>query len=136
MSENVSGSRVFLRSTQTKRFLFLKRPEGGYSPCLWVPPGGKLNAGESPLEAALRETREETGIDCIHTQYIGEATIDYCKPSASTLRVQNAFYLSEVSGEPYVDGAAWMTLENYLQLPTPSGLHDFVLKHREAFGYE
>lgn len=29
---------------------------------LWLPIGGELEANETPLEAAIRETREETGI--------------------------------------------------------------------------
>ncbi|KND51170.1 MAG: pyrophosphohydrolase [Parcubacteria bacterium C7867-001] len=34
-----------------------KKPEGG----TWCVPGGKIDAGEAVLEAAIRETEEETG---------------------------------------------------------------------------
>ena len=30
---------------------------------LWMPPGGHVEPTENPLEAAIRETREETGLD-------------------------------------------------------------------------
>lgn len=30
----------------------------------WLQPGGHIDAGELPWEAALRESREETGLDC------------------------------------------------------------------------
>ena len=44
------------------RVLLAKRPEGRPLAGLWEFPGGKIEAGEEPEDALLRELREELGI--------------------------------------------------------------------------
>ncbi len=45
------------------RILLLHRQERKSQGNLWGIPGGKLDKGESPLQAVLREIQEETGYD-------------------------------------------------------------------------
>jgi 8-oxo-dGTP diphosphatase len=45
------------------RILLTRRPEGKAMAGLWEFPGGKLEPGESPEEAVIRELQEELGID-------------------------------------------------------------------------
>jgi 8-oxo-dGTP diphosphatase len=46
-------------------FLIGLRPEGIALAGLWEFPGGKVEPGESPAEAATRETCEETGVEIV-----------------------------------------------------------------------
>src|SRR2546429_2355262 len=43
--------------------LALRRAPGGRSPGSWETVHGHIEAGETPAQAALREGREETGLD-------------------------------------------------------------------------
>jgi 8-oxo-dGTP pyrophosphatase MutT (NUDIX family) len=47
--------------------LLIRRTDNGN----WALPGGAIDFGESVAQAAIRETREETGIDCEITGIVG-----------------------------------------------------------------
>jgi len=53
------GSAVVI-SGQSGRVLLMRR---AYPPFDWVLPGGNAEAGESPVETAIREVREEMGLE-------------------------------------------------------------------------
>lgn len=53
-----------LIANSKKEILLLKRaPHLKFSPDLWTFPGGKFEEGEKPRECAIREAKEETGLE-------------------------------------------------------------------------
>ncbi len=51
--------------------VFLGKRNSTNSPYIWQMPQGGIDAGESPLQAAIRELEEETGIAQKHIKLIG-----------------------------------------------------------------
>ncbi|WP_034270608.1 NUDIX domain-containing protein [Actinospica robiniae] len=54
-------------SDDSGRILLIRRTDNGN----WAVPGGAIDLGESMIDAAVRETCEESGIDCEITGLIG-----------------------------------------------------------------
>ena len=54
------------------RVLVIERTDG----LGWAPPGGKLDLGETPAEAAEREAREETGLEVRARELVGTYAVE------------------------------------------------------------
>jgi 8-oxo-dGTP pyrophosphatase MutT (NUDIX family) len=57
------AARVLLIDARDRLLLFRSVPQMFDGEAFWFPPGGGLNPGETYEQAALRELREETGIE-------------------------------------------------------------------------
>ena len=57
--------------------LLLKRDSGQHCGDLWSFPGGKIEPGESPKIAAIRELTEETGLEGSDWKFLGDSTFEY-----------------------------------------------------------
>ncbi|MEC7838608.1 MAG: NUDIX domain-containing protein [Chlamydiota bacterium] len=104
--------------------LFLLRachkPEGGK----WGVPGGKVEQSETSLEAAIRETFEETGIviadsqiNFVSTLYIRKPNIDYSFHMFQITLNQ----LPKVTLNPEHEDYRWLTPQDLLNYPIMSG---------------
>jgi len=60
-----------------KELLLLKRPGNVHQGGLWSFPGGKVEDGEAPLNAAVRELKEETALSGKLWRHLGKASHSY-----------------------------------------------------------
>ncbi|WP_133127781.1 (deoxy)nucleoside triphosphate pyrophosphohydrolase [Legionella nagasakiensis] len=78
-----------------QRILITKRPahvsHGGF----WEFPGGKLEEGESPASALIREIKEEVGLDVIDYHFLGDVRYVYDQREVNLL----IYHVSRFTGQ-------------------------------------
>jgi 8-oxo-dGTP diphosphatase len=85
----VVGAAIF---DDSGRLLAAQRSAPARYAGLWEFPGGKVEAGETPAEALVRECREELGIEIEVGALVGQADID--------IGVLQVYRASIISGRP------------------------------------
>lgn len=118
--ERSAGGVVFRRNSRALSFLLIRDPYEN-----WGLPKGHIEGSESPLEAALREVEEETGLRAL--QPVGELpTIDwYFRDRGRLIHKFCHFFLVEsVSGDAVpqedegITECVWCSLEHALETIT------------------
>jgi 8-oxo-dGTP pyrophosphatase MutT (NUDIX family) len=105
-------------------------PAKSRSPNVLALPKGHPDGDESPLEAAIREVREETGVEAEPIEELGEIEYTYDRRNG-TVDKRVAFWLFEYrSGELAPDHeiaeARWMPLEEAARSLTYEGEREMV----------
>ena len=100
------------------RVLLAKRPADRHMGGLWEFPGGKVDDGEAPADALVRELREELGV----AASIGHP-ITFAVHEEPGLRILLLFYAARIlDGEPKgKEGQAvtWVPIAELASFPTP-----------------
>ena len=85
---------------------------------LWSLPGGRVEDGETPAEACVREVREETGLEVSVGELLGQVTIgDYDVRDFACDVVGGQLS----AGDDALD-ARWCDVDEVLALPLTAGL--------------
>ena len=123
------GAAVVIFDREGRVLLLLRPAFVTWMPHRWALPGGHIEEGERPIEAAVRETKEET------TLVIIDPTEFYISPNGEVVY----FAVRDQSGDVVIDWEhndfAWVypeDLTNYDRVPL---LDEVVERAKEALSY-
>jgi 8-oxo-dGTP pyrophosphatase MutT (NUDIX family) len=114
-----SAGGVVLRRMRGRWFVAVARPQGRPAGT-WVLPKGLIDPGERGVEAAVRETFEETGVHGVVVRKLGDTRYVYTWEGERVFKVVSFFLLRWTGGrigalppgmEVEVAEARWLPLE-------------------------
>ncbi len=126
MTEAVAVAVAILRRADEGSILLCQRPAHKPWPLEWEFPGGKVEPGETNIDALRRELREELGIDAVVGSLLHHETAHY--PDGTHFSV-SYYAVEEWDGEIVnLDFAAirWVEVSELDALPILQGNHNFI----------
>jgi 8-oxo-dGTP pyrophosphatase MutT (NUDIX family) len=115
------------------------KPEG-----TWALPKGNLDPGEAPVETALREVREETGVEGRLVEKLGDVKYTYTRRGGPRVFKIVSFYLLRAGRGRLgaideamrieVAEARWLPLDEAPRLLAYGGEREMAAKARDRFG--
>jgi 8-oxo-dGTP diphosphatase len=120
MKVETSAGGVVHRKNKDKVEILVVQHSGHHR---WVLPKGWIDPGETKEQTALREVKEEGGVEAEIEEYLGEITIFYTNPEKEKVKKNSHFFLMKyVSGEPAKDHG-W-EVENTLWLEPEKAIEE------------
>ena len=142
MKREFSAGGVLVRTVAGRPHLAAIRPEGK-RPGTWVLPKGNIDPGESPAETALREVREETGVEGRLLEKLGDVRYVYTWHGERIFKVVSFFLLRAGRGRigaideamrVEVAEARWLALDEAPELLAYGGEREMAAKARDRVG--
>ena len=109
MRRELSAGLVLVRRMHGRPWIAAVRPRGKPEGT-WALPKGLIGAGETPLEAALREGFEETGVRARLVSKVGDIRYVYTWEGERVFKIVS-FYLARATGGRIGDLPAGMKIE-------------------------
>jgi 8-oxo-dGTP pyrophosphatase MutT (NUDIX family) len=111
---------------------------------VWALPKGNIDPGESPAETAVREVREETGIEGRLVEKLGDVRYVYTRPGGLRIFKVVSFFLlragrgriGEIDESMRIEvaEARWLPLEEAPRLLAYGGEREMAAKALERLG--
>ena len=125
----MKGSAVVILDDDSNMLLLLRSGKSRWMPKKWGLPGGKIEAGEEPAEAAIRETKEETSLNIQNLTYLKDFSH----------KAVDLFYTNDYDGDVQIDfehdDYEWVSradVEQYDTTPRIVEIFDWILKNERT----
>lgn len=139
MKREFSAGGVVVRTLGGRPHLAAIRPQGK-KPGTWVLPKGNIDPGESPAETAVREVREETGLEGRIVEKLGDVKYVYTWDGERIFKVVSFFLVRAGRGRigeieeamrVEVAEARWLPLDEAPKLLAYGGERQMAAKARD-----
>ena len=125
----MKGSAVAILDDDSSMLLLMRSGKSRWMPKKWGLPGGKIETGETPEEAVVRETKEETTLNIQKLTYLKDLSN----------KTVDLFYTTSYDGNVQIDfehdDYEWVSradVEQYDTVPGIVEIFDWILKNERT----